>query len=606
VTMSFLGGGGGGGGSTSFSENEGDFETGCHRQELPQSAIVSMYSLPDVTRAAGCDADRTRNWMTREGGARAAFLDARESAPDSSSLLCTWRQHGIISALRQWLETAEAKEGNKWAAVVCKALSLALSGFRFSSSIFAKLHPHHSLPPEEIIRQFSACGSAWSKSKVRAIDWHPHTLKLAVASMDDVLRVFYGGSAADNALVPTLKHPRQKNVSCVKWRPLSASGLAVAAQDCVVLWKVDPNSLSSRPSSSCVSFLTLSGHRPVTSLAWAKDGLTLFSASPCDNRVVAWDVTRADGVPTPLVAITGGGVTLLSFSPSGKLLLTATPSAEFRIWNSASDWSNEKWRNLIGRLRASAWSPDGATLLFATEAEAVVYAIDFKTNWEKAGGGGGGEKKGVETAGEARAVLDLSQMEFSDATSEMCFRGGSVHQLEWDPSGERLAVSFQPQSGHAGAVALFATRFQSSTSGISVVDFLPAGVVRGVDSAEEPYAATVRFCPKFPPGSEPPWSPGALLAVAWAGSGRISYHPLHFIPSLASSASVMNSSLATSKLLPAAAASSSHNVTLPNPVYSNDTLSKNLLLNNTLSNNSFYASFNATSSSKSQLFSVAD
>ena len=63
----------------------------------------------------------------------------------------------------------------------------------------------------------------------------------AVASIDDVLRVFYGGSAAENALVPTLKHPRQKNVSCVKWRPFSASGLAVAAQDCVVLWKVRCN-----------------------------------------------------------------------------------------------------------------------------------------------------------------------------------------------------------------------------------------------------------------------------------------------------------------------------------------------------------------------------
>ena len=73
--------------------------------------------------------------------------------------------------------------------------------------------------------------------------------------------------------------------------------------------------------------------------------------------------------------------------------------------------------------------------------------------------------------------------------------------------------------GHAGVVALFATRFQSSTSGISVVDFQPAGVVRGVDGASEPYAASVHFCPKFPPGSEPPWSPGALLAVAWAGSG---------------------------------------------------------------------------------------
>ena len=48
VTMSFLGGGG----SSSFSENE-DFESGSHRQELPQTAIVAMYSLPDVTRATG-------------------------------------------------------------------------------------------------------------------------------------------------------------------------------------------------------------------------------------------------------------------------------------------------------------------------------------------------------------------------------------------------------------------------------------------------------------------------------------------------------------------------------------------------------------------------
>ena len=63
-------------------------------------------------------------------------------------------------------------------------------------------------------------------------------LSQAVASMDDVLRVFYGGSASEKTLVPTLKHPRQKNVACVKWRPLSASGLAVAAQDGVVLWKV--------------------------------------------------------------------------------------------------------------------------------------------------------------------------------------------------------------------------------------------------------------------------------------------------------------------------------------------------------------------------------
>ena len=82
--------------------------------------IHTLYRSHTQTTSAGCDADRTRNWMTREGGARAAFLDARESLPDSSSLVCTWRQHGILSALRQWVETAEAKEGNKWAAFVCK------------------------------------------------------------------------------------------------------------------------------------------------------------------------------------------------------------------------------------------------------------------------------------------------------------------------------------------------------------------------------------------------------------------------------------------------------------------------------------------------------
>ena len=74
--------------------------------------------------------------------------------------------------------------------------------------------------------------------------------------------------------------------------------------------------------------------------------------------------------------------------------------------------------------------------------------------------------------------------------------------------------------GHAGLVAIFATRFRSNTSGTSNVDFHPAGVIRGVDAVEEPYAASLAFCPKFPPGSEPPWSPGALLAVAWANSGQ--------------------------------------------------------------------------------------
>ena len=86
------------------------------------------------------------------------------------------------------------------------------------------------------------------------------------------------------------------------------------------------------------------------------------------------------------------------------MLLTATPTSEFRVWNSGSDWSNEKWTNLVGRLKTSVWSPDGNTLLFATENDCVVYAVDFKTNWES----GGNKPNSVQTAGEARAVLDVS------------------------------------------------------------------------------------------------------------------------------------------------------------------------------------------------------
>ena len=58
------------------------------------------------------------------------------------------------------------------------AVSMALSGFRFSSSLFSKRYPHHSLSAEQIIEEFSSCGPDYLRSKVRAIDWHPHTLKL--------------------------------------------------------------------------------------------------------------------------------------------------------------------------------------------------------------------------------------------------------------------------------------------------------------------------------------------------------------------------------------------------------------------------------------------
>lgn len=49
-----------------------------------------------------------------------------------------------------------------------------------------------------------------------------------------------------SATTPTLKHRLQRNVAAVQWKPLCASGLAVACQSCLLVWHVDPCSLSTR------------------------------------------------------------------------------------------------------------------------------------------------------------------------------------------------------------------------------------------------------------------------------------------------------------------------------------------------------------------------
>ena len=77
---------------------------------------------------SACDADRSRHWLAQEGGARAAFLDARESAPDaSSSLMCTWREHGLVSAVRQWIELNEGEGGKTTTAEESGKLTLVIS-----------------------------------------------------------------------------------------------------------------------------------------------------------------------------------------------------------------------------------------------------------------------------------------------------------------------------------------------------------------------------------------------------------------------------------------------------------------------------------------------
>lgn len=49
-----------------------------------------------------------------------------------------------------------------------------------------------------------------------------------------------------STIVPSLKHRLQRNVAALAWKPLSASVLAVACQTCILIWTLDPTSLSTR------------------------------------------------------------------------------------------------------------------------------------------------------------------------------------------------------------------------------------------------------------------------------------------------------------------------------------------------------------------------
>ncbi|XP_066063447.1 aladin isoform X2 [Chamaea fasciata] len=429
-----------------------------------------------------------------EPSARPPFIHHRESL--WKRCLSAWRDTGLCGLLRE-LASAE-EEGLRW---LRTGSSHALAVCRWLSSLHGSLFPHLSLTSEDMISAFSQAVD-WAGCTVRAFAWHPHTNKFAVALLDDSIRVYNSNSAT----VPSLKHRLQRNVAAMAWKPLCASILAVACQSCVLVWHLDPTSLSTRPSSGCAQVLSYPGHSPVTSLAWAPSGERLLSASPVDTAMLVWDVSTETCVQ--LQWFGGGGVTYLAWSPDGSKVLAATPSAVFRVWE-AQMWTCERWPTIKGRCQTGCWSPDGSRLLFTVLGESVIYSLSFSEYRGEMQGQVGGSKT-------ASIVADLAETTFETLYGEERI-GGEVHSMVWDPTGERLAVIIRghPESpGSHPAVAVFRTRNSP------VFELLPCGFVRGERGARP---QLISFHPCFPQG--------ALLTVCWS-SGKISHIPFFFVSAL--------------------------------------------------------------------------
>lgn len=75
----------------------------------------------------------------------------------------------------------------------------------------------------------------WQNSLIRCIRWHPNVFKLAVASVEDNIRIYSG----DALNTPILKNGYQKCISSLAWRPLSAGELAVGCNTGIIVWKLE-------------------------------------------------------------------------------------------------------------------------------------------------------------------------------------------------------------------------------------------------------------------------------------------------------------------------------------------------------------------------------
>ena len=183
-----------------------------------------------------------------------------------------------------------------------------VSLWRLVWSFQSSLYPHLKLSAVDLIADHCSTRH-WNSAHIRCINWHQHTTKLAVAFKDDSISIV---STDSKATQPVLKHAAMKNISSMMWRPLSSSQLAVACQMGVVVWTIDPTSLVSRPSSSCMIKLCRTGHTPVTEIQWSPCGRLLASGSPADTRVHVWCVET--GGSDHVSRYSGGGVTLLRWS----------------------------------------------------------------------------------------------------------------------------------------------------------------------------------------------------------------------------------------------------------------------------------------------------
>ncbi|XP_004923972.2 aladin-like isoform X1 [Bombyx mandarina] len=387
-----------------------------------------------------------------------------------------WYKQGFLEALSVAADPSVNRESPTLAVTASYILKVAniLTAFRYF------LQPHLKDIGPKIVANYSRTRN-WGQVPVKCLAWHPHTTKIAVATVDDNVRVY----CSEVTFVSTLKCKAQGHVSSLNWRPLSASELAVGCEQGVIVWTVDPNLMFTKPSSSNAVLLKKNGHSPVTDVSWSPNGDLLISCSGADTSMLVWDTAMETAIPLRRVA--GGGNVFARWSFDASKIFTATSSIIFRIWDTKT-WTPERWCARGHRVVAACWGPDNI-LLFAAKGEPMVYALTTTSLLS-----------GSQTT-KATPALDVTKVELSSGEPV----GGPILDMCWDPTGRYMAMLFE----ESHLVAVFCTTYIMMQLKID-----PCCFVTGV---EDEIPCTMAFQQNF--------NDGACLTIAWS-SGRVQHFPI--------------------------------------------------------------------------------
>ena len=417
-------------------------------------------------------------------------------------------------------------------------------------SLYTSVYPYALLTADEQNRLFSS-SLGWDQEIVKVFKWHPTASKCAVCLINDDILIYSKKSLASNShVVPLLRHPQQKKVTDMIWKPTSSpstpvSGhhdviLAVGCQSSIIVWnlssfdfKGDRNRV---PFSSArvIDRQSLDGCLipPISSLTYDPTGKTLMFSTPSSSKIIIVNKLIEDNAQFPhlqqhfkepaspssdtqtkdeTIKIINNkhrfshGIIRLLWSPDKNRLLACPASSYIRVFEKTS-WKHRDWNlptnNRSGGMtfcQSSVWSkPEGKYLLVSVSGDSCLYALAF---YDTAFAGNvGGEKEFVK-------VLDLSEFELPNGKTA----GGVIQSMAWDQNSERLVISFKDNAEY---LAVF------KTSAKSMLVFEPLGFIHG-ETGEK--AVAFDFDASFTKGS--------LLSIVWS-TGYVSHIPFSYDPTV--------------------------------------------------------------------------